>query len=78
MDINTGAELLTEATELTIWQKLARMELTPEAQRDLLMYVLVMVLLCAISKVIYDWKENRRLKKELAAYQQRREDEERE
>jgi len=78
MDINTGADLMTEATELTIWQKLARMELTPEVQRDLLMYVLVMVLLCAISKVIYDWKENRRLKKEFAEYQQRREDEERE
>ena len=81
MDINTGAELLAETTEiveLTIWQKLARIELTPEAQRDLLTYILVMVLLCAISKVIYDWKESRRLKKELAEYQQRRIDEEQE
>lgn len=79
MDINTGAELLTETTEiveLTIWQKLARIELTPEAQRDLLTYILVMVLLCAVSKVVYDIKESRRLKKEFAAYQQRRKDEE--
>lgn len=79
MDINTGAELLTETTEivkLTIWQKLARIELTPDAQRDLLMYILVMVLLCAISKVVYDIKERRRLKKEFAEYQQRRQDEE--
>ncbi len=79
MDINTGAELLAETTEiveLTFWQKLARIELTPEAQRDLLTYILVMVLLCAISKVVYDIKESRRLKKEFAAYQQRRKDEE--
>jgi len=79
VDINTGAELLTETTEivkLTIWQKLARIELTPDAQRDLLMYILVMVLLCAISKVVYDIKERRRLKKEFAEYQQRRQDEE--
>ena len=79
MDINTGAELLAETTEiveLTIWQKLARIELTPEAQRDLLTYILVMVLLCAVSKVVYDIKESRRLKKEFAAYQQRRKDEE--
>ena len=79
MDINTGAELLAETTEiveLTIWQKLARIELTPEAQRDLLTYTMVMVLLCAVSKVVYDIKESRRLKKEFAAYQQRRKDEE--
>ena len=79
MDINTGAELLAETTEiveLTIWQKLARIELTPEAQRDLLTYILVMVLLCAVSKVVYDIKESRRLKKKFAAYQQRRKDEE--
>ena len=61
---------------MTIWQKLARIELTPEAQRDLLTYILVMVLLCAVSKVVYDIKESRRLKKEFAAYQQRRKDEE--
>ena len=76
MDINTGTELLTETTEiveLTFWQKLARIELTPDAQRDLLMYILV--LLCAISKVVYDVKERRRLKKEFAAYEQRRSDE---
>ena len=38
--------------------------------------VLIMVLLCAVSKIVYDWREGRRLKKEFAAYQQRREDEE--
>lgn len=78
MDINTGAGLLTETTEiveLTFWQKLARIELTPDAQRDLLMYILVLVLLCAISKVVHDIKERRRLKQEFAEYQQRRSDE---
>lgn len=78
MDINTGAELLTETTEiveLTFWQKLARIELTPDAQRDLLMYILVLVLLCAISKVVHDIKERRRLKTEFDEYQQRRSDE---
>ena len=40
------------------------------------MYILLMVLLCAISKVVYDVKESRRLKKEFAEYQQRRKDEE--
>lgn len=78
MDINSGAGLLTETTEiveLTFWQKLARIELTPDAQRDLLMYILVLVLLCAISKVVHDIKERRRLKQEFAEYQQRRSDE---
>ncbi len=50
----------------------------PEWIQDLWKYLLVMVLLCVISKLLYDWKESRRLKKEFAAYQQRREDEERE
>lgn len=50
----------------------------PEWIQDLWKYILVLVLLCAISKVIYDWKESRRLKKELAEYQQRRIDEEQE
>lgn len=78
MDINSGAGLLTETTEiveLTFWQKLARIELTPDAQRDLLLYILVLVLLCAISKVVHDIKERRRLKQEFAEYQQRRSDE---
>ena len=78
MDINTGAGLLNETTEiveLTFWQKLARIELTPDAQRDLLLYILVLVLLCAISKVVHDIKERRRLKKEFDEYQQRRSDE---
>lgn len=50
----------------------------PEWIQDLWKYILVLVLLCAISKVIYDWKESRRLKKKLAEYQQRRIDEEQE
>lgn len=48
----------------------------PEWIQDLWKYILVMVILCTISKIVYDWKENRRLKKEFAAYQQRRADEE--
>ncbi len=74
--VNTTTELLTETTELTLWQKLMSIELTPEAQRDMLLYILLMVVLCVISKVIYDLKENRRLKKEYAIYQQIRKDEE--
>ncbi len=74
--VNTSAELLTETTELTLWQKLMSIELTPEAQRDMLLYILLMVVLCVISKLIFDLKENRRLKKEYAIYQQIRKDEE--
>lgn len=79
--INTSAELLaetTEATELTNWQKIMRIALSPDSLREIAMYILLMVLLCAISKVVYDVKESRRLKKEFAEYQQRRKDEERE
>ena len=77
--VNTSADVLmetTEITELSFWQKLMRIELTPDAMRDIAMYILLLVFLCAVSKVIYDLKENRRLKKEFAEYQQRREDEE--
>lgn len=79
--INTSAELLaatTEAVELTNWQKIMRIALSPDSLREIAMYILLMVLLCAISKVVYDVKESRRLKKEFAEYQQRRKDEERE
>ena len=78
MDLQS-AELLaatTDVVELTSWQKIMRVAFSPDALREIAMYVLMMVLLCAISKVVYDIKENRRLKKEFAAYQQRREDEE--
>ena len=77
--INTSAELLaatTEAVELTNWQKIMRIALSPDALREIAMYILLMVLLCAISKVVYDVKESRRLKKEFAEYMQRRKDEE--
>ena len=77
--INTSAELLaatTETAELTNWQKIMRIALSPDSLREIAMYILLMVLLCAISKVVYDVKESRRLKKEFAEYQQRRKDEE--
>ena len=77
--INTSAELLaatTEAVELTNWQKIMRIALSPDALREIAMYILLMVLLCAISKVVYDVKESRRLKKEFAEYMQRRKDQE--
>lgn len=77
--INTSAELLaatTEAVEMTNWQKIMRIALSPDSLREIAMYILLMVLLCAISKVVYDVKESRRLKKEFAEYQQRRKDEE--
>lgn len=74
--VNANAELLTETTEMTLWQKLMSIELSPEAERDIVLYILLMVILCVISKVIYDLKENRRLKKEYAIYQQLRKDEE--
>ena len=77
--INTSAELLaatTEAVELTNWQKIMRIALSPDSLREIAMYILLMVLLCAISKVVYDVKESRRLKKEFAEYQQRRKDQE--
>ena len=77
--INTSAELLaatTEAVELTNWQKIMRIALSPDSLREIAMYILLMVLLCAISKVAYDVKESRRLKKEFAEYMQRRKDEE--
>lgn len=75
--INTSAELLaatTEAVELTNWQKIMRIALSPDSLREIAMYILLMVLLCAISKVVYDVKESRRLKKEFEEYQQLRVD----
>ena len=76
--VNTSAELLaatTEIAEMTNWQKIVRIAFSPDALREMAMYALLMVLLCAISKVVYDIKESRRLKKEFEAYQQRRKDE---
>lgn len=49
--------------------------IAPEVIADAVLYVLIGVLLCAVSKIVYDWKEKRRLKKEFAAYQQMKEDE---
>ena len=40
----------------------------PELIEDAVIYVLVGVLLCLACKGVYDWKEKRRLAKEMAAY----------
>lgn len=47
----------------------------PELINDVMMYVCVIALLCVISAMFSKWKEHRRLKKEFAEYQQRRQDE---
>ena len=41
----------------------------PELIEDAILYVLIAVGLCLVSKTVYDWKEKRRLAKEFAAYQ---------
>lgn len=51
------------------------MTIYPEYITDAIIYVLVLMLLCALSKIVYDLKENRRLKKVWADYVQRRTDE---
>ena len=56
--------------------ELKDIKIYPEWITDFWQYILLMVLLCAISKLVYDWKESRRLKKLYDAYQQRRMDEE--
>ena len=52
------------------------MSIYPEYINDAIIYVLVLVLLCALSKIVYDIKENQRLKKIWAEYVQRRNDDE--
>ena len=52
------------------------MTIYPEYITDAIIYVLVLVLLCVLSKIVYDLKENRRLKKVWEAYVQRRNDDE--
>lgn len=49
--------------------------LFPELIEDLILFIIIAVLLGLVSKIIFDWKEKRRLDKEYAEYQQRREDE---
>ncbi len=46
--------------------------LYPELIEDLLLFLLVAVLVCAVAKIIYDWKEKRRLAREFAEYQERK------
>ncbi len=47
----------------------------PDFWVDLLVYIVVAGLLIFLSKWLWDKKEARRLKKEMAAYQQRKDDE---
>lgn len=47
----------------------------PEFWIDAIIYVVIGVALALLSKVVWDWKEKRRLEKEMAAYQQRKDDE---
>lgn len=46
----------------------------PELIEDAIAYVIIGVLLCVVSKLVYDWKEKRRLDKEMAEYRQMKED----
>lgn len=48
---------------------------SPEFIQDAILYILVAVALCLISKYLYDWKEKKRLAKEFAEYQQKKADE---
>lgn len=50
--------------------------LYPEIIIDVVVYVLVGVALVVFSKWIWEWKEERRLRKEMQEYYQRKEDEE--
>lgn len=50
--------------------------LYPEIIIDVVVYVLVGVVLVVFSKWIWEWKEERRLRKEMQEYYQRKEDEE--
>lgn len=47
----------------------------PELIEDAILYVIIVAGLCLVSKVIYDWKEKRRLAKVWVDYAQRRMDE---
>jgi len=48
----------------------------PQLWIDALIYLGLFVIVIVLCKLLWDWKENRRLKKVYAAYQQRRKDEE--
>lgn len=47
----------------------------PEFIEDAILYVLIAIALCFLSKIIHDWKEKRRLSKEMAAYWQMKSEE---
>ena len=55
--------------------ELKEMSFYPEILIDALVFVGVGVALVLLSKCLWDWKEERRLKKEMAEYHQRRADE---
>lgn len=48
--------------------------LFPEFIEDAIIYILVAALLCLISKAVFDWKEKRRLAKEVAEYHRMKEE----
>ncbi len=50
-------------------------EFYPEFWIDCVIFVFIAVLLCFVSKWIWEYKEEKRLLKESAEYQQRKEDE---
>lgn len=47
----------------------------PEFWIDMVVYIVIGVALVLLSKGVWEWKEKRRLEKEMAEYQQRRDDE---
>lgn len=47
----------------------------PEFWIDLVVFIMLGVALVLLSKGVWEWKEKRRLEKEMAEYQQRKDDE---
>ncbi|MBQ2954743.1 MAG: hypothetical protein IJE07_14530 [Clostridia bacterium] len=47
----------------------------PDFWIDAVVFVVIALGLILLSKCVWEWREKRRLQKEFAAYQQRREDE---
>ena len=50
----------------------------PEFWIDAIIFVVIGASLVLLSKIVWEWKEKRSLMKEMAAYQQRKDDEARE
>lgn len=47
----------------------------PEFWIDLVVFIMLGVAMVLLSKGVWEWKEKRRLEKEMAEYQQRKDDE---